>query len=110
MYAHRNVDLGVLTIDIAVDDDVSDEMDFRGWRGSARNLGISGPGTLTGTAKVQVSSDAGQNWRDLQSAGADITIPADGHVVIQSVSFDLLRIVSSGNEIADREFVVVGEE
>ena len=105
---HSSIDLGDLLIDVSEDNDNSNSMDFTGWRSACRSVTIFGPGTLTSTITVQVSQD-GTNWRDLQSAGADITIPADGAVVIQTTGFKYLR-VSGTNEAADRTFKVMGED
>lgn len=104
---HAAVDLGELTI--ANNGQNSDSMDFTGWRGAARAITIYGPGELDGTIKVQVSEDD-TNWFDLQSAGTDISIPADGAVVIGACSWKYLRVASSGAESPARTFIVKGEE
>lgn len=98
--------LGTLLIDESVDNDNSNAMDFTGWRGYADGIAIYGPGTLTSTIKVQVSEN-GTDWFDLQSNGADITIPADGHVIIKAVTWRYLRVTGT-NEAADRTFIVKG--
>ena len=105
---HNTVDLGTLVIPI--NDDNSSTLDFRGWRSAAKKIIISGPGTLTNAVKVQVSHDAGVTWKDKQSAGEDISVPADGSVSIASVDRGLLRVLSAGNEAAERTFIVQGEE
>ena len=105
---HAVMDLGTLTI--AENGTASDSLDFRGWRSGLDAIIISGPGTLTGTVKVQVSHDAGVTWKDKQSAGADITIPADGSVTIKSVDRGLLRLLSGSAEGAARAFIIQGEE
>lgn len=105
---HSSLDLGELLIDVSEDNDNSNSMDFSGWRAACRSITIFGPGALTAAIKVQVSWD-GTNWVDLQSAGADIAIPADGAVVIQTTGFKYLR-VSGTNEGADRTFKVMGED
>lgn len=105
----RTVDLGTVMIDVSADDDLSSVMDFSGWRGRASAIMIEGPGTLTATARVQASLD-NSTWSDLQSNGADITIPADGMVRINAVDFNYLRIATSGAEGADRTFTIRGVE
>lgn len=113
----RNIDLGEVLIDINENDSLSDVMDFSGWRGMTQSITIDGPGTLTGTARVQVSNSmedfdefGNSTWFDKQSGGADILIPADGSVSILDVNFRRLRIASSGDETADRRFKVRGKE
>lgn len=100
-----STNLGDLTI--ANGQSNSDSLDFRRWRGNANQIAIYPPGTLTGTVKVQISQD-GTNWFDLQSDGADVTIPADGVVTITSVHFEYLRVQSDAAEGAERVFKVVG--
>lgn len=109
MIPHRSVDLGTIRIPEGETD--SDSMDFRGWRGSAQSVSIQGPPdqTLTGTARVQTSEDE-VNWFDLQSAGSDITVPADGKAVILSVDFKWMRVKSNSAEADPRVFTVKGEE
>ena len=107
MDTHLAVDLGVLTILSGQTESTS--MSFRGWRGASQSVSIIGPGTLTGTVKVQTSED-GIVWRDKQSAGSDITIAADGDVTIKAVNWKYLRVVSSAAEGGNREFIVKGEE
>lgn len=112
---HRSVDLGSLLIDVSVDDDLSDVMDFRGWRSGAKNITIYGPSALTQTNKVQVSADwdgTSGTWNDLSwpNDGSDVTIPAAGTVVIESNSWNAMRISAGGAEAADREFIIRGEE
>lgn len=113
---NRTVDLGELLIDINEDNQISTVMDFSGWRGAALGFVVDGPGTLTGTVTVEVShsmedtDEYGTTWRDLQSAGADVTIPADGSVRVNSVSFKRLRVSSDAAEVANRRFRVYGVE
>lgn len=102
------VKLGTLLIDVSEDNDNSNAMLFTGWRGNFGAIAIQGPGTLDSTVKVQVSED-GTNWFDLQSNGADVTVPADGHVIIKANTWNYLR-VSGSNETADRTFIVKGME
>jgi len=104
---HRAVDLGTLTIPAS--SQASSSLDFTGWRGSVESIDIYGPGVLTGSVKVQVSED-NTTWFDKQSAGADIAIPADGSVTLQSVGFKYLRVYSASVEVAERVFIVKGEE
>lgn len=99
------VDLGTLVI--AASGTASSIMDLTGWRGSVAGISIAGPGTLTGSVKVQVASVEGE-WKDKQSGGADIAIPADGHVTIKAMDFKYLRVLSDGAEASERTFVVVG--
>lgn len=109
-------DLGELYIDTTVDPTVSSVLKFDSWRGAIQVVIVDGPGALTGTARVQVShSDEdtdvyGTTWRDLQSGGADILIPADGSVQINTSGFRRMRIASSGSEAADRRFRIRGIE
>lgn len=103
---HSVTDLGSLTI--ASGQTASPSMDFRGWRRSASGISIRGPGTLTGTVKVQTSRDD-TNWSDLESAGADITVPADGQIVIKAVIWKYLRLLSGSAEGSDRIFYLTGE-
>jgi hypothetical protein len=110
------MDFGEILIDINVSSTISQVMDFSGWRGSVQSVIIDGPGTLTGTATVQVShsmedtDEYGTTWRDLQSAGSDITVPADGSIHINSSGFRRLRISSSAAEAANRRFRIRGIE
>jgi hypothetical protein len=108
MKPHITMNLG--TVVIPGGTSVSSSMDFTRWRGGVSSIIIYGPGTLTGTARVQVSTDKGTTWMDKQSSGRDITIPADGSVTIRSVDRCYLRIASSANEGADRIFKIQGEE
>jgi hypothetical protein len=114
------MDLGEMLIDFSVDDDLSTVFILDGpgdrWRQAFSSIIIDGPVALTGTVKLQVShSDAdtdseGTTWRDFQSGGADVTIPADGSVEIASPLGRRIRISSSGNEVADRRFRIRGVE
>ncbi len=104
---HRAIDLGTLTIGSGQTE--SDVMDFTKWRGAVHGIAIAPPGTLTGDVKVQVSED-NSTWLDKQSGGADITVPADGHVSVRVMDFKYLRLVSSSAEGADREFIIKGVE
>ena len=113
----RNVGLGEVLIDILEDDDLSEVMDFSGWRGQSESITIDGPGALTGTVKVQVSNSmedldefGNSTWFDKQSSGADITVPSDGSVTIKDVNFKRLRLASASAETADRRFKIRGRE
>lgn len=108
---HRAVDIG--SVVIALNGQNSTVLDFRGWRSGAKSITIFGPGTLTGTVKVQVAQDydgSTATWCDLESAGSDVTCPADGATVIQAVGFNALRLASSAMEGAARTFKLMGEE
>jgi hypothetical protein len=88
---HVTMDLG--TVVIASGQTASSSLDFTGWRSGVRAIIVHGPGTLTGTVKVQWSRDGSTNWLDKQSGGADIEIPADGSVTIGSVDRGFFRIL-----------------
>lgn len=111
-----SMDVGEFLIDINVDDSLSNAIRFDNWRGSLQTIIIDGPGAFTGTAKVQESfsqedtDEYGTTWRDMQSGGSDITVPADGSVRITVTGFRRLRISSSGNETVNRRFKVRGIE
>jgi hypothetical protein len=117
---HVSMDLGDLLIDINVNSQLSTVLDFDGpgnrWRSGFDAISIGGPGTLTGTVTVQVSDftedsdEYGTTWRDKQSAGVDITVPADGHITINTVDFKRLRLSSGSAEVANRRFRVRGIE
>lgn len=64
---------------------------------------------LTGTVSVQISDTptVAGNFRNLQSGGADITIAANKAVSIIPLVARYLRLVSSGTEAAQRDFVVM---
>lgn len=107
------LDLGEFYVDITTDDDLSSELDFAGWRAGAEAIIIYGPGALNGTATVQESFSAtededehGTTWRDLQSGGSDVTVPADGSVRITVSGFKRLRISLSSPQTVDRRFIV----
>lgn len=101
-------DIGTFVIANGASD--SSTLDFNGWRSLAQSLKISGPGTLTGAVKLQVSHDAGVSWKDVESNGADVTIPADGNITVRSVVKGLYRVTSAGAEGAERTFIVQGED
>lgn len=100
------VDLGLFTI--ANGGTASSSLDFTRWRSQAEAMRIIGPGTLTGTVKLQFSLDGSTNWTDVQSAGADITIPADGTVRVNDIGRGYYRLLSSSAEGAQRIFTVQG--
>lgn len=103
---HEVTKLGTLTIPSGTTP--SDSLDFRGWRSAAAYLTIFGPDTLPEVVKVQVSID-GSTWTDLQSSGADITVPAASSVVIKSMGYQYLRLASTTNVGADRTFSINAE-
>ena len=118
----RQVDLGELIMDISVNSQETPAMDFSGWRGGANAISIDGPSVLDGTVKIQVTNslpsetqegdvdEYGSIWKDKQSAGADITVPADGHVTMKAVDYKQLRLVSSSVETENRRFRIIGYE
>ncbi len=107
MSGERGVtDLGSLVI--ANGQTASSSLDFRSWRGSARTIGIQGPGTLTGSVKVQVSADD-STYVDLQANGANIAVTATGETVIDCGSvWKYLRVLSGSAEGGARTFLVTG--
>jgi hypothetical protein len=107
MGMHRNIDLGTLVI--ANGGTSSSSMSFRKWRSGVSKVMIVSPDTLTGTVKVEVSED-NSAWKDLQSNGADITIPADSAVPITVQPWKYLRVTSGSAEGEERTFIVKGEE
>ena len=114
------MDLGEMRIDVTVDDDISTVFVLDGprsrWKQGFSVIIIDGPGALTGTATLQVShvdideDEFGTSWRDVQSAGADVTIPADGSMQINSPVGRRIRIKSGSAEAADRRFRIRGVE
>lgn len=114
------IDLGVMLIDIGIDSSVSNEIHFDGlgqkWKQGVRSIGVSGPGSLTGTARVQVSDsmedldEFGTTWKDLQEGGADVVIPEDGFVSFDYAGWRRMRVSSNGTEVEDRRFKVSGVE
>jgi hypothetical protein len=114
------MNLGEMLIDLTVSTTISSVVILDGpgnrWKQSLNALSIDGPGTLTGTATVQVSDsledtdEYGTTWRDLQSAGADVTIPADGYVRINANDAKRIRIRSGSAEAANRRFRLKGIE
>lgn len=106
---HRAVDLGTVTI--LSGETESTVMDFSKYRGSVNSITIYGPGELTGTVRLQTTLDQDPpEWRDKQSGGSDITIPADGSVKVLAMDFRKLRIKSNNTESEERNFRIVGEE
>ena len=69
---------------------------------------------FTGTVTVRVSGVAGaattttNAWADLTSGGSDVTIAAGNSVPITDTAFYSLMVASSGSEVADISFRVVG--
>lgn len=81
----------------------------------ARALTIHGPETLPEAVVVEASGVDGAtalttDYRDLQSNGADITIPADSSVTITPVAALGLRLRAGGAVGADRVFVLTGDD
>jgi len=79
--------------------------------GALVDLTIYGPAALTGTVTVQVAPNnnpVSGDWKALQSAGADVTVPAAKATTI-AASFRALRLVSESSEGADRAFRVIGQ-
>jgi len=71
----------------------------------AVNITVQAPAALTGTAKPEISVD-GTNFVTLQSAGADVTIPAGKATVLPPFTARDFRIVSGSAEGAARSFLV----
>ena len=77
--------------------------------------GIIPPGTLTGTATLQVSIDAGANWVDIfdfdKAASMDIPAGALGeYYALKEETMSgvrRFRVVSGSSEAAERVFTVV---
>ena len=62
-----------------------------------RSLSIHAPASLAGVTKIEVADTepdvaVAGDFRDLQSAGADITIPADSTIVLENISYRSLRL------------------
>jgi hypothetical protein len=78
------------------------------------SLAIFAPDVLdaaTFTVQVaHVANPAAGDWADLQSGGTDVTLTADNVVVIPSLPFEALSILSSAAVAAERRFRVVGRE
>lgn len=66
---------------------------------------IQGPGTLTGTVRVQTSLD-GSTWVDLKSGGANIAVGTDSGVPVTHVVADYIRLFSGSAEGGARTFKV----
>lgn len=71
----------------------------------AVTITVQAPAVLTGTAKPEISVD-GTNWVTLQSAGADVSLPAGKATVLPPFTARDFRIVSGSAEGADRAFLV----
>ena len=116
MQTHNIIDVGECVIDVSADSQYSSVLDFTGWRSKLAALIFDGPADGTGTFRVQVShsvedyDEYGSTWRDLQSNGADVTIPTDGSVRINTSVKGRLRIASSAAEVLDRRFRVMGDD
>jgi len=113
----RVVDLGEFLIDTNEDTQLSSVLDMsRSSRQALSGLIIYGPLSADGTLTLQESfsdedTDAyGSTWRDVQSGGADVTIPADGVVRLSLTGFHRLRISSGSAETSDRRLIVKGIE
>ncbi len=104
---HRAVDLGTLTIPNGGTE--TESMDFSGWRGGAKSVGIAAPATLTGSVIVQVSEDD-VTWYNKQHDGADIAVASGDHVTVPVMDFQYMRLFSNGAEGAERVFVIKGVE
>ncbi|MEE8115416.1 MAG: hypothetical protein V3T23_13815 [Nitrososphaerales archaeon] len=83
-----------------------------------RGITIFSPAALTGTCRVQVSSNflrftadpSTITWQDLQSGGANIAVGVDEAVSIDFVGWEAMRVASDTAETSERAFVFVGIE
>lgn len=98
-----------VTVRIDSGDDESDYINLGS--GRARRMlciEIWSPATLTNSVRVQKSLDA-VTWLDVQSAGADIAVPAASVVIVTNViGVGYLRLLSAAAEADNRDFVVYG--
>lgn len=81
----------------------------------ARVITIHAPETLPEAVVVEVAGVDGAtagvgDYRDLQSNGADITLPADSSITIIKTAFFALRLRAGGAVGADRIFLLTGED
>ena len=71
--------------------------------GTANDICIFSPSSLTGTITVQVSQD-NTTWVDLKSGGSSVTVGASAGVVITNCAFKWLRVNSGSDEGTARTF------
>lgn len=75
----------------------------------AMDLGIFAPNTLPETVTVEVAADeALTEWRDLQSAGADVVLTAGKCTVVPESPFFGLRLSAGVAVAAERTFTIIG--
>ena len=73
----------------------------------ALGLTIYSPATLTGTITVQVEpTSTGTSFVDLQSGGADVTIPASKATVLNPITWRQIRLITGTTEAAARTFTL----
>jgi hypothetical protein len=85
------------------------------WLKHLRSVTLFGPAALTGTVTVETSAVNGDSavtgdYRNQQSAGADVTVAADKAVTLSVIAARGLRVVSGSAEAAERTFQVVGSD
>ena len=86
---------------------VSNSLDMR--KSRYRGITIFVPATLTNGIILQASVDD-TVWFDWQSGGTDIALVASKAVTVDFVGAPYLRVESTGNEGAERTFLVQGVE
>ena len=80
-----------------------------------RTMTVHAPATLPEAVVVEAAAVDGASagagdYRDLQSNGADITVPEDSAVTLLRAAFFGLRLRAGGAVGADRVFTLIGED